>query len=95
MSEIESFQRRAKKEAQKWRDFLVLPPDQIAAHAKEYAERMVSHSCRSIEEIVSTFQRANLTPDAQIAGVQGEMRSTQYARIVARKSDGVQTVHQK
>ena len=86
-SEVGSFRRRAKSHAQKWSDFLTLSPDQIANHAQIYAEKMVSHSCRSPDEIAAVFRASNLVPELVVEGVPGEMRSTQYARICARKAD--------
>ena len=86
-TEVGNFRRRAKSEAQKWRDFLTLSPDQIANHAQIYAEKMISHSCRSPDEIAEVFRASNLIPELIVEGVPGEMRSTQYARICARKAD--------
>jgi hypothetical protein len=85
LAQIENFASRAKIEARKWQTFLDLSPDQITSGAKTYAERMVSYSCRSVAELEQQFRSAGLRISTTLAQVPGEMKGTDYARVVATK----------
>jgi hypothetical protein len=82
----DAFRRRALQEARRWQDFLACPPDRVANLAQRYAERMTSHSFGSREEIECLFDDAGFAIEQlAIEQVPGEMSSTLYGQVVARR----------
>jgi hypothetical protein len=88
LPEISNFRKRASREASKWRGFLEITEEDVAELAQRYAERMVSFSCQSDTEIISLFQEAGFSCDIEIASVPGEMKASNYARVIAEKNTG-------
>lgn len=86
-SEAEAFRRRAFQEARRWQGFIRSPAEQIANLSQRYAERMVSYSVGSQEEVLSLFTEAGfVVKRCDLNTVPGEMASTLYAEVVACKS---------
>jgi hypothetical protein len=84
--QADAFRQRAMQEAQRWQDFLPLSPEVIANRAQRYAERMISFSIRSIDEIRQLFEDRSFRVDhLRTTVVPGEMASTTYAQIVATR----------
>ena len=82
--QADTFRRRALQEARRWQGFIRCPAEQVANLAKRYAERMISYSFSSEEEVRSLFINAGFTiKSLNIAQVPGEMAITLYAEIVA------------
>lgn len=85
-AQADTFRRRALQEAVAWQGFLSHSPELVANQAQRYAERMVSYSLRSDDEVRSLFTDAGFAlENYQVAEVPGEMESTIYAEIVARR----------
>lgn len=84
--QADAFRKRAMQEAQRWQDFLPLSPEVIANRAQRYAERMISFSIKSIDEIRQLFEDQSFQiDDLRTTVVPGEMASTAYAQIVATR----------
>ena len=84
--EIEDFVLRAERLAELWREFVLLDPSQIGLLAREYAEKIESNAVRNRQELEKMFDDAGLVFDAyEETLVKGEMISTVYAEIVAKK----------
>lgn len=82
----DAFRRRALQEATRWQDFLDKSPEEIANKSQRYAERMVSYSIKSIEEIEKLFIENNFKIDEiKTSIVPGEMSSTMYAEVIAKR----------
>jgi hypothetical protein len=85
-SEADIFRRRALQEARKWQSFIRCHAEQIADLAQRYAERMTSYSLGSEAEVKSLFSDAGFKIEqCNLNTVPGEMASTLYAEIVARR----------
>jgi len=69
-----------------WREFVLLDPSQIGSLAREYAEKIESYAVRNRQELEKMFEEAGLVFEAyEETLVKGEMISTVYAEIVAKK----------
>jgi len=84
--EIEDFVLRAERLAELWREFVLLDPSQIGSIAREYAEKIESYAVRNRQELEKMFEEAGLVFEAyEETLVKGEMITTVYAEIVAKK----------
>ncbi len=85
-TQVAAFRRRAYDESARWRGFLDMAPDDVAARAESYAERILSYPVGSQQQLASLFEEVGLHLDAlEVADVPGEMAGTTYARVVARR----------
>lgn len=84
--QVTAFRKKALQEARRWRGFLGLSPEETASQAARYAERMVSYSFRSADEVSRLFSDAGFEIVRLVKNeVPGEMASTTYCDIVATR----------
>lgn len=91
--EISEFTQRARLKAWHWRLQLRSSVDAICNDAREYALRITSTDFGGVKEVTSLLEEGGFElPVATVSDqVQGELRSTQYLRVVARKRTVVQS----
>lgn len=86
-AQADAFRRRALREAQQWRGFIGISPEQLANEAQRYAERMVSCPVASEAEIRALFMGAGFSLiKLELIDVPGELIATTYAELVAERS---------
>lgn len=84
--QVDIFRSRALQQAKRWQDFLPLSPEELAVKAQRYAERMISNSVLSADEIRSEFEKNGFLIDYfTLKDVKGEMTPTTYLDLVAIK----------
>lgn len=82
--DVDAFRARADQEANRWHGLLGIGRAQIATMAANYARRMVSHSFRSIDEIVQLLRESGFdVVEMRARDTPGEMASTTYAEAIA------------
>jgi SAM-dependent methyltransferase len=85
--QVTAFKSKALQEARRWQGFLGLSPEETASQAATYAERMISYSFRSVDELVHLLKDGGFDIDRLIKKeVPGEMASTLYCEVVARRT---------
>jgi hypothetical protein len=83
VEEASLFRDRCLEEATKWRGFIDVDPQDLAAMAYSYAERMGSFSVPVSADVRSEFEEIFDILHFEVQDVPGEMHASQYARIVA------------
>lgn len=84
--EIEDFRARAIEQGKRWNDFLPLSIEEIGEKARRYAERIVSYPFLSPVEVREEFETAGFEVMKLYENrVKGEMESTVYAEVIARR----------
>jgi hypothetical protein len=82
--EVKAFQVQARRLGRTWSAFLPLTSDEIAQLARTYAQRMVSQSLSTLDELESLVYDAGLEiVSLEKVTVPGEMHRSEYARVVA------------
>ncbi len=85
--QVAAFRSKALQEAKRWQGFLGMSPEETATQAATYAERMVSYSFRSVDEVLRLLTEAGFSVPRLIQKeVPGEMASTLYCEIVAQRT---------
>ncbi len=94
--QVTAFRDRFYREAVKHRDALGIDPDEMAEQARQYAERWITHSVRTSQEIADLFEDGGFQldrldivevagrPDAGKVGPSTDQKAT-YAEIVATR----------
>jgi hypothetical protein len=84
--EVSDFVARARQGAQRWRPYLRAGIDEIAADAREYAQRITSSDLGDGATVKKMFKSHGFDViSASVADLHGETCKTQYLRIVAAK----------
>lgn len=94
--QVRAFGERVLHEARLWSDTLGIDPDEMADHARLYAERSVHHTAATQEEIVQLFEAGGFTLDRlNLTALRGSVgagqsgpstnQSATYAEIVASR----------
>lgn len=84
--QVELFCSKVLQQAQRWQDLFPISPAEIADKARKYAENMVSHSIRNLEEIKSDFTQEGFDLFfSKTVQVKGEMLPTEYLELTAIK----------
>jgi SAM-dependent methyltransferase len=84
--QVDVFRKRALGQATRWRDFLPLSPEEVAARAQRYAERMTSFPAPSAEQLRRELAQRGLAVERfDLVDVKGEMAPTTYVELTARR----------
>jgi len=84
--EASIFSEKVGELANRWQEFISVSPEELSSVGKVYAEKMLSYPFRNLEEVKKLFVQCGFTlTDIEENLVKGEMKSTRYAEIVARK----------
>jgi hypothetical protein len=84
-AQVESFRRRARRAADRWRAFLLVDPAEVEDAARTYAAKMISNAFRGVEDAIEILDAAGFETKYQLVDVPGELKETTYAEIVAVK----------
>lgn len=85
-AEIAAYLERVQARSEVWERFLRVSSRELVRIADRYIRRMVSNSAGCPQQVLDRFGSCGLTVlDAERATVPGELRSTEYLRIVAAK----------
>jgi len=85
---VDDFELRLRERAAIWQDMLSIDLEDLARRGRQYAKRIVSHDLGGIDHIVATLKDHGFREIHHgTARVQGELVSTKYVRIAARRPD--------
>ena len=83
-AQVESFRRRARRFAERWRPFLLADPADIESASATYASRMVSNALGGVDELANLLG-PYFSLQHNLVEVQGELKPTTYAEVVGRR----------
>ena len=84
VAQVESFRRRARRFADRWRLFLLADPADIESASATYASQMVSNALGGVDELTDLLGRY-FSLEHNLIEVQGELKPTTYAEVVGRR----------